>query len=170
MIKIFKSAEDRILEEKIYEEVAQEIAEGKLKAGLWAKALAQTDGDEQQARSTYIRLRFQNIIDMEAVQREYADRSSRMAEENQRKKDENKREEERRERERNLVEELRFRKKEAEKKLNEKGYIVKSYGAYATDLRFSVHYNDGRKSWFWGTKVRDLINLSELEAFAKVAK
>ena len=73
MIKIFKSAEDRILEEKIYEEVAQEIAEGKLKAGLWAKALAQTDGDEQQAKSAYIKFRFQSIIDQAAVEQAKAE-------------------------------------------------------------------------------------------------
>ena len=163
MIKIFKSAEDRILEEKIYEEVAQEIAEGKLKAGLWAKALAQTDGDEQQAKSAYIKLRFQSIIDQAAVEQAKAD--ERWRQESARRDAQQKQEEQDAQKRK-----YKAREQKAEEKLKKKGYLVKRYEAEVHAWMYDVHYDDGRKSWFFGTRVRDFITLPQLEQFADEAK
>jgi hypothetical protein len=68
MVKLFKSAADRLLEEQIYEAVALEISKGKVKPGLWAKALSQTNGNEKLTQSVYIKLRVQNIKDEDEVQ------------------------------------------------------------------------------------------------------
>ena len=68
MVKLFKSAADRLLEEQIYEAVALEISQGKVKPGLWAKALSQTNGNEKLTQSVYIKLRVQNIRDEDEVQ------------------------------------------------------------------------------------------------------
>ncbi|SMP86078.1 hypothetical protein SAMN06313540_10230 [Epsilonproteobacteria bacterium SCGC AD-308-E02] len=43
MFKLKSSAErseERLLEEKLYEQVAQDLAQGKRREGIWAKALA----------------------------------------------------------------------------------------------------------------------------------
>lgn len=175
MIKIFKSAEDRILEEKIYEEVAQEIAEGKFKPGLWAKALAQTDGDEQQAKAAYIKLRFQSIIDLAAVEQAKAD--ERWRQESARKAAQQKQEEQDAQKrkyksgEQKAEEKLKkkAREQKAEEKLKKKGYLVKRHDRGHV-CYYDVHYDDGRKSWFSGTKVRDFITLLDLEKFAEEAK
>jgi len=61
-----KSTEEstsRLLEEKLYEQVAVEVSQGKIRNGLWAKALANSDGVEKKAKSLYINYRVQSIID-----------------------------------------------------------------------------------------------------------
>ncbi len=68
-LKILKisNAASRLIEEKIYETVALEIQRGELRTGLWAKALAESRGDEQKAKSLYISHRVQSIKDEKAI-------------------------------------------------------------------------------------------------------
>ncbi len=51
-----------------------ELSEGKRRNGLWAKALANSDGNEEKAKSLYIQYRVQSIKDeakiMESVAEE----------------------------------------------------------------------------------------------------
>ena len=65
MFKKFKtnSAKSRLLEEKLYEQVLDELKLDKRRDGLWAKALAESDGSEERAQSIYIKLRVQSIQD-----------------------------------------------------------------------------------------------------------
>jgi len=65
MLKKFRrdAAARRLLEEKLFEYVALEIQRGIRRQGLWAKALAQSDGSEERAKSSYIRLRVQSLKD-----------------------------------------------------------------------------------------------------------
>jgi DNA-directed RNA polymerase subunit RPC12/RpoP len=44
-------------DDSLYAQVANEIAQGKLDAGMWAKAIAHSDGSENSAKSFYIRFR-----------------------------------------------------------------------------------------------------------------
>jgi hypothetical protein len=48
-------------EKQIYEAVAAEIAARRIKPGLWARAYAETDGDESKSRARYIRYRYEEI-------------------------------------------------------------------------------------------------------------
>ena len=57
------SAKSRLFEERIYELVSKEIESGQKRAGLWAKALATSDGSEERAKSKYIKLRVQSMKD-----------------------------------------------------------------------------------------------------------
>ena len=61
----FKSqkAVDRINEEKIYEAIVKELQQGIRREGLWAKALAKSEGNESKAKSLYIEFRAQSITD-----------------------------------------------------------------------------------------------------------
>ena len=65
MFKKFKanSAKSRLLEEKLYEQVLEELKNDIRRDGLWAKALAESDGSEERAQSIYIKLRVQSIQD-----------------------------------------------------------------------------------------------------------
>lgn len=51
----------RVPEEAYYAHAAAEINNGKIRQGLWAKALAESMGDEAKARGLYIKLRVQAI-------------------------------------------------------------------------------------------------------------
>ncbi len=53
----------RILEESLYEQVVVELSQGQRRDGLWAKALAYSDGEEVKAKSLYIKYRVQSLID-----------------------------------------------------------------------------------------------------------
>jgi len=57
------SAATRLLEEQLYEQVVQELSNGQRRDGLWAKALANSDGLEEKAKALYIRYRVQSIKD-----------------------------------------------------------------------------------------------------------
>jgi hypothetical protein len=50
-------------EEVLYEFVVSELAAGVRREGLWAKALVETEGDDQAANARYIKLRVQALID-----------------------------------------------------------------------------------------------------------
>jgi Ankyrin repeat len=54
---------DRLVEEKLYERVLDEIESGVRRGGLWLKAVYESDGDESRAKLRYIALRVQAEID-----------------------------------------------------------------------------------------------------------
>jgi hypothetical protein len=53
-----------ISDEKIYAEVAHELEENKLSAGLWTKAYAKMGGDEPKTRALYIKYRFTQLSEV----------------------------------------------------------------------------------------------------------
>jgi len=57
------AAADRLVEEKLYAEVLRELESGVRRDGLWAKALQNSQGDEQKANALYIGYRLQSIKD-----------------------------------------------------------------------------------------------------------
>lgn len=61
------TAEERLLEEKLYALVLQEIESGIRRDGLWAKALSDCNFDEQMTKALYIKLRVQSIKDEQAA-------------------------------------------------------------------------------------------------------
>ena len=63
-------AKARLIEESLYLQVAEELAAGHRRDGLWAKAIVNTDGDEQKAKALYIKYRVQSILDEAAVEAE----------------------------------------------------------------------------------------------------
>ena len=58
---------DRLLEEKLYEQVAQELNDGKRREGIWAKAIANSNGSDDKAKSLYIKYHVQAIKDESIV-------------------------------------------------------------------------------------------------------
>ena len=48
-------------EERRYEQAVSEIASGNVRAGLWAQAFAESDGDNVRAQAAYLRLRVRAI-------------------------------------------------------------------------------------------------------------
>ena len=65
MFEKFKTnqAISRLTEEKIYEQVAEEIQNGIRRNGLWAKAIAEAELNDEKAKAIYIKLRVQSVID-----------------------------------------------------------------------------------------------------------
>ena len=65
MLDDFKKmlAERRLKDEAIYAQVLNEIENGYRRDGIWAKAIADSKFNEQEAKSLYIRLRVQSIKD-----------------------------------------------------------------------------------------------------------
>lgn len=61
------SIENRLVEEKIYEQVFQELESGVRSDGLWIKAFQKGEGDEQKAKALYIEYRVQAIKDEYAL-------------------------------------------------------------------------------------------------------
>lgn len=57
------SAKSRIIEEQLYEQVANELDQGAVRKGLWAKALAHSGGSEQTTKALYMKYRVQSIKD-----------------------------------------------------------------------------------------------------------
>lgn len=49
-------------DEPFYEEVARELEVNEMKPGLWAKAFAEADGDEERVKAIYIRLRVAQLM------------------------------------------------------------------------------------------------------------
>ena len=54
---------NRLLDEKLHEQVLHEMEAGIRRDGLWAKALRKSRGNEQEAKGVYIGLRIQSIED-----------------------------------------------------------------------------------------------------------
>ena len=81
-MKIFKklkinSAAVRLLEEQYYEAVAKELERGIRKTGLWTKAFAKTEGNEEKAKALYIEYRIQSIKDEAAISNEILETSKK---------------------------------------------------------------------------------------------
>lgn len=57
------AAKSRLTEEMIYEQVSEELKNGIRREGLWTKAVAESNGNDDVAKSIYIKLRFQSIVD-----------------------------------------------------------------------------------------------------------
>ena len=51
-----KLAASKLAEEQLYAQAAEEVASGQIRPGLWAKAIAETGGDEA-AKAQYLKLR-----------------------------------------------------------------------------------------------------------------
>jgi hypothetical protein len=56
-----KFTESQLKEEKIYEMVLNEINQGIRREGVWAKAIAKSEGNENKAKSLYIEFRAQSL-------------------------------------------------------------------------------------------------------------
>jgi hypothetical protein len=91
------SAASRLNEELLYERVVNELESGQTRPGIWGKALADSEGDEQKARALYIKYRVQAIKDeadvAEAIaeQRKEVERQGREAQEKLRQREEGQR-------------------------------------------------------------------------------
>lgn len=74
----------RELEEAAFAQVAAEVDRGERSPGLWAKAIARSDGDTDRARGLYVDYRAQSIVDSwvkENEERRKAEEVERNAEE-----------------------------------------------------------------------------------------
>lgn len=60
----------RLHEEKLYEHVYEEVKQGIRRDGLWAKALASSEGNEAKAKSLYLQLRVQSLADEMKIDRD----------------------------------------------------------------------------------------------------
>lgn len=58
-----RSAAARIIEEQLYEQVVNELATGQRRNGLWAKAIANSNGQDEKAKALYIQYRVQSLRD-----------------------------------------------------------------------------------------------------------
>ena len=56
-----KLAAKKLAEEQLYEFAAEEIAANNIRPGLWAKAIAESDGDDAKAKARYITLRVETM-------------------------------------------------------------------------------------------------------------
>lgn len=79
MFKKFKrtSAVRRLLEEKLYEKVVLELSRGHRRDGLWAKAIANCNGQDEKAKALYIQYRVQSMRDEEEITEALAKKSER---------------------------------------------------------------------------------------------
>lgn len=57
------NASDRINEEEVYKQALEEIEQKTIRSGIWAKALAKSEGEESKAKALYISYRVQSIKD-----------------------------------------------------------------------------------------------------------
>ena len=55
-----------------YDAVARELLEGRIKDGVWARALAESNGNNEQAKAIYIRHRVAQLLEEEKARREVA--------------------------------------------------------------------------------------------------
>ena len=63
--KASDNAFSRIAEETLYQQALTEVESGKMKKGVYAKALADSSGDAGRAQSLYLKYRVQSLIDEE---------------------------------------------------------------------------------------------------------
>ena len=56
-------ADSRLEEELIYKHILEEMDSGVIRDGLYAKAMANSNGDEAQAKSLYMKYRLQSVKD-----------------------------------------------------------------------------------------------------------
>ena len=65
-----KLAASKLAEEQLYAQAAEEVASGQIRQGLWAKAIAETGGDQKLAKARYLKLRVE-IMRAEAEVMDY---------------------------------------------------------------------------------------------------
>ena len=63
-------ARSKLRDEELWAAAAEEVASGLIRTGLWAKALAESSGDEGAAKSRYLQLRFDALKDEAALAEE----------------------------------------------------------------------------------------------------
>ena len=169
------TAIDRLLEEKLYEQVAQELKAGKKREGIWVKAMAKSDGDLNKAESMYIELRVQAIKDEDIVNVELEDRAKAIAakaridkESSDRVTREKEKEKKRkRERESNLA-----KAKKCLEVIRSKGYkvtILNNIEEWNVNYWYFYIYKK-QKGRFFKVSVKNHLNLKELCEFADTAK
>ena len=73
-----ETAIDRFLEEGLFKQAADEFKKGEIVEGLWIKAKALCNGDENKAESQYILLRVQSLKDADELSSQMADEDSRL--------------------------------------------------------------------------------------------
>jgi len=56
-----RKIQSRIEDEDIYKQVVNEISNGVMKEGIWGKALSESNGDNEGAKSIYIKYRAQSL-------------------------------------------------------------------------------------------------------------
>jgi|TARA_R110000787_G_scaffold13751_5_gene42861 hypothetical protein len=106
----------RLIEEKLYEVVANELQNGVRRNGLWAKALAKSQGDESKAKALYISYRVQSLKDESEIseaRKEHELEESRRIHQEQQYQEQKKKERE-----------VNQKSEDAEQILKEKGYGV----------------------------------------------
>lgn len=65
-----KISKKRIIEEWVYERVADELDVGHIRRGLWTKARGLSGGDVNKCESIYIQLRAESIVDEAKISHE----------------------------------------------------------------------------------------------------
>jgi hypothetical protein len=65
-----KASKNRIIEEWVYERVADELDDGDIRRGLWTKARGLSGGDASKCESIYIQLRAESIVDEAKISHE----------------------------------------------------------------------------------------------------
>lgn len=65
-----RNAVARLIDEQMYEIVVEELQSGIRRNGLWAKALAKSEGDESKAKAFYISYRVQSLKDESEINEE----------------------------------------------------------------------------------------------------
>jgi len=79
-----KLAASKLVEEQLYEAAANEVASGQIRQGIWAQAIAETDGNEAAAKARYLKLRVEIMkaeADVMTYATEQATKASRESEE-----------------------------------------------------------------------------------------
>ncbi|QIA66034.1 hypothetical protein GT360_21315 [Vibrio astriarenae] len=71
------SEKSRMIEESVYEIVADELSRDEKRPGLWAKAMALSEGDKDKVESIYIKLRAISISDEMKLKQEAEDLASK---------------------------------------------------------------------------------------------
>lgn len=85
MFKKFRTAKaiDRLVDERLFELALEEIEVNEIRKGIWAKALSQSNGNMDVAKSLYIKLRVDAMKDeatiTEALQEEISQREEKQA-------------------------------------------------------------------------------------------
>jgi len=60
-------------EEPLYEQALSEIETGNVRKGLWAKSLADSDGDEAATKAIYLRYRVKSLLEENAAEALHAE-------------------------------------------------------------------------------------------------
>lgn len=84
-----RSSKKRIIEEWVYERVADELDMGDIRRGLWTKARGLSAGDANKCESIYIQLRAESIVDEVKINQEIYSQSSSKRVQEDKKKNEN---------------------------------------------------------------------------------